>query len=144
MYQMTCDEYEELRAETGNTCTICGIAGELTKPGLLYLDHDEQVDIWAVRGLLCPSCNVCVTSHPRKIGLDRVAAYFDGAWYRRRLAAIGQLHAPHRKVHSWRRPDGSIEVTAIWPDWGCGRYRPWVVVDGSPRMRDLTTWSVRS
>lgn len=55
-YRMSCEQIAELIAETDGRCQICGIL-ERYMYGVLHIDHDKALGYWAVRGLLCPSCN---------------------------------------------------------------------------------------
>lgn len=51
-YRLTCEEYDDLVLRAEGRCDRCGIpyAG-------LVIDHDHGAGNWAVRGLLCRSCN---------------------------------------------------------------------------------------
>ncbi|WP_408995540.1 endonuclease domain-containing protein [Streptomyces scabiei] len=52
-YSLSCAEYDDLRREAGGGCMVCGV--ETERP---YIDHDHQLGNWAVRGLVCHTCNV--------------------------------------------------------------------------------------
>lgn len=54
---MTCEQFDDLYAAVAGRCEICGARGEETPNGMLFLDHDYSRGYWAVRGLLCNSCN---------------------------------------------------------------------------------------
>lgn len=88
VYLLTCDQYERLRIEASDRCQICRTSGPETKHGFLVIDHDAFVGQWAVRGLLCSSCNYrvpygLVATDPRDTD------YLANPWYMRMLAARG-------------------------------------------------------
>jgi len=56
-YEMTCDEFEALRARAGGRCEVCRRLPEETGAKKLFIDHDGQYGTAAVRGLLCGRCN---------------------------------------------------------------------------------------
>lgn len=77
-YQLSCEEFDALRAITPGRCHWCGRA-----TARLEIDHDHAVGGWAVRGLLCRSCNRRVRLvedgiHPRT---DDVERYLRNAWH---------------------------------------------------------------
>lgn len=51
-YRLTCEEFDALVKRSEGRCDICGVI-----TFLLVIDHDHDLGLWAVRGLLCPSCN---------------------------------------------------------------------------------------
>lgn len=52
-YNLTCEQFEDdLLAFAGYACQRCGEATDR-----FHIDHDHALGDWAVRGLLCPSCN---------------------------------------------------------------------------------------
>lgn len=54
-YGITPERYDELLAEQGGGCGICGALPETQQHGVLPVDHDHATG--EVRGLLCSSCN---------------------------------------------------------------------------------------
>jgi hypothetical protein len=54
---MDCAEFDELIARAGDRCEICRARGPETAHRRLFIDHDERLGRWAVRGLLCGTCN---------------------------------------------------------------------------------------
>ncbi len=66
-YRLTCGEFDQLRRRAGDKCEICR-SGPMPGPrGMLFIDHDEMKGKWAVRGLLCNTCN-------SSLGLSHFAA----------------------------------------------------------------------
>lgn len=57
LYGLTCDDYDRLIERADNSCETCGIRAEDTPHGVLHIDHDATVSLYAVRGLLCSRCN---------------------------------------------------------------------------------------
>lgn len=130
-YLMTCDQYEQMRAEAQDCCQICGITGLETPHGFLVIDHDAYVGNWAVRGLLCSNCN---TKLPASATPDdpRFQRHVADPWYLRMLASLGL--GPDVPVEP---PVGSIIQ--------CGRRR-WIHEPGGWRATDRygitqETWS---
>lgn len=74
-YQLTCDEMGALLTRSGGVCEICGRG--MRKP---YIDHDHELGKWAVRGLLCPSCNVRLALRPGFLDEPEVVAYLANAF----------------------------------------------------------------
>ncbi|MEU4570745.1 endonuclease domain-containing protein [Micromonospora sp. NPDC023956] len=56
-YRLTCEDYDERFESTGNRCELCGVSGPRSAHRQLYVDHCPQMGPWAVRGLLCGTCN---------------------------------------------------------------------------------------
>jgi len=56
-YGMSCDQFDDLYRSASGRCEICGVRGEDTPTSRLFIDHDQAVGYYAVRGLLCNSCN---------------------------------------------------------------------------------------
>lgn len=82
-YFMSCNEYEQLLKRADGRCEMCGIAAEDTPRGKLDIDHDGQLGYTAVRGLLCPACNIDVmlVENGRRSIDDRIAAYLANPWH---------------------------------------------------------------
>lgn len=78
MYGMRCDEYELLRLRGKYLCELCGRSKDR-----LVIDHDHDVDEYAVRGVICDKCN----AHMRRIDSgerpidERTGAYIVNPWY---------------------------------------------------------------
>jgi hypothetical protein len=81
-YGMTCQDYNDLRADSNGCCNLCG-----DTHGWMNIDHDHELGGGAVRGLLCPRCNA---GHMRRIDWgeraidDRTREYLISPWYLRR------------------------------------------------------------
>ena len=82
-YGISADEYDQLLAEQGGVCKICGadnpqikVPGKRTKN--LYVDHDHKSG--KIRGLLCQPCNTVLgRMNDDPILLRRAAKYLEGA-----------------------------------------------------------------
>lgn len=72
-YQLSCPEYDQLFDLARDRCEICGT----TSVGLV-VDHDPRLGDWAVRGLLCNTCN----SGLHHLRGARVSRYLANPWYR--------------------------------------------------------------
>lgn len=68
-YNLTCDQYEQMKARAAGRCEICQIAEEKTPRRSLVIDHFRGEDLFFVRGLLCDKCNSLMSRH------DRTAAW---------------------------------------------------------------------
>lgn len=90
-YALSCRDYEQLLAETGQRCGICGCHGTKNTGGRLFIDHDKTIGRWAVRGLLCHRCNSLIADKPGwGVGLPPGAEeYLANPWFMRRLAEAG-------------------------------------------------------
>ncbi|OIJ95417.1 hypothetical protein BIV24_09045 [Streptomyces colonosanans] len=73
--------------QAGRRCQLCGRTGEETGHGHLVVDHDFRVGDWAVRGVLCSTCNGKIEyADPSD---PACAAYLGNPWYRRMFATRG-------------------------------------------------------
>jgi recombination endonuclease VII len=111
MYLLSCAEYDVLVADHDARCAICRRTAGETSHGFLCIDHDPPVGDWAVRGLLCSSCNGRLSMSPG--WRPEAEVYLAFPWYRqwlreRALPTAAQPEPPlgatimegHR---SWRR-----------------------------------------
>jgi hypothetical protein len=103
VYQLECDDYDRLVARAGGKCQICGTAPEQTKHGFLVIDHDDAVGQWAVRGLLCSTCNSAL---PMGSAPEWAADYLANPWWRLELERIGVDASPRPE------PPAGAEVVA--------------------------------
>lgn len=86
-YRLRCDDFDELLQHAKHRCQVCHRAASETGHGYLVVDHDYRVGDWAVRGLLCSSCNGSVDYPDRRT--PAINAYLQHPWYERMLAARG-------------------------------------------------------
>jgi len=115
-YLMSCEDFDTLVAHYEDRCGICRRAGHETTHGFLCIDHNPFVGRWAVRGLLCGTCNA-------RLSIDHAwrpeaVAYLADPWYLRRFAELGLSvdlsaepppgsaiaaggHQWHRTQHGW-------------------------------------------
>ncbi|MFG2001739.1 endonuclease domain-containing protein [Spirillospora sp. NPDC048911] len=120
-YSLTCSQYEGLLAESDRSCQICRLPAAETPARKLFIDHDSLHGRWAVRGLLCNSCNTRLEY--QNLFRDEVEGYLANAWFLRALAdadmpfsrpvepPIGSivrdgLDVEWRRVDAWWRPCG--------------------------------------
>ncbi|MGH7179501.1 MAG: endonuclease VII domain-containing protein [Tepidisphaeraceae bacterium] len=67
-YRLTVEQYDRLRLNADDSCSICG------RRGSLVIDHDHRTG--EVRGLLCPGCNAGLGMlGDSEAGLERALAY---------------------------------------------------------------------
>lgn len=105
-YGLSCDLYEQMLTESGQRCQICGCGPQGNTSGKLFIDHENAVGTWAVRGLLCHRCN---SLNANRAGWNVTAPegsslYLANPWYRRRLAELGISADPPAE------PDPSAQV----------------------------------
>lgn len=81
VYDMTCDDYDQLVDDADGRCQICRVAPHETNRGFLVIDHDAKVGPWAVRGLLCSDCNTAI---PCGSAPGWARAYLASPWWRAR------------------------------------------------------------
>lgn len=122
IYQMTCEQYESLIAETGNRCEVCGLHGLENPKRKLFIDHDRALGDWAVRGLLCNLCNTILGIDNEVPRTPSMASYLAKPWYMRMLADRGiALGIPEEP------PIGSVVVPSV-KGWARRRTkRGWIV-----------------
>lgn len=90
-YGLTCGVYEQMLQGTGQHCEICGCPPQGNTAGKLFIDHENALGRWAVRGLLCHRCNSLNAVRPGwnvqvPEGSERYLTY---PWYRRELTRRG-------------------------------------------------------
>lgn len=90
-YFLDCADYDALVEHAADCCQICGRAGKETGHGYLVIDHDATLGNWAVRGLLCSSCNLQI-EHGR---VDS-GAYLASPWH----ARYGLTYKPEPELGS--------------------------------------------
>lgn len=127
-YRLDCSQYELLRADAGDRCQLCHIEPAETPQGYLVIDHDPKVGWWAVRGLVCSTCNT--TRIPFEAPTDLTLRQFlANPWYQRTFGVGPELppeppqgtRATYRKriwVHEddrWYSQNGHLEP--LEPQW---------------------------
>jgi hypothetical protein len=95
-YRLTCREFAQLQDITPGRCQMCG-----ERTSKLVIDHDHGLGFWAVRGLVCETCNVVLGKieggvSPRTATADR---YLAAAWHARQVTteAKRQRARPRKK-----------------------------------------------
>lgn len=93
-YRMTCEEFDSLLTRAKERCEICRTPPEKTGHGILFIDHDYEVGQWAVRGLLCSTCNSQLPYHQMPYQYFRrhrraVRCYLASPWWQSHLAELG-------------------------------------------------------
>ena len=77
-HNITLDEYEQMLADQGGVCAVCG-SGPIKNR--LCVDHDhsccpgERGCGGCIRGLLCVGCNVALGFYEKVVADERYAAY---------------------------------------------------------------------
>jgi hypothetical protein len=133
-YLLNCVDYEELLAESRGGCQICSFPAAQMPQQKLYIDHQGYE--WAVRGLLCISCNSGIGNHDFQRGQwgrpDGASEYLANAWFLRKAAErgidladrseppAGTVTEDHKGIRWTTSGDGHW-----WPDRGHHRYRTW-------------------
>lgn len=108
-YLLTCKQYEYLLRRSGGRCEICHLPAEENTSGRLYIDHDPARGRWAVRGLLCRTCNAT----ERFSHVVDARRYHESAWYWYVITAkdeppIGALVRDHAERPWERTADGWV------------------------------------
>lgn len=83
VYRLTCRQYNRLLSRAAGRCETCGLPDYQNRKGKLWIDHDNQLGNWAVRGLICLSCNNNIHRMPVR------AEYEANAYFRTLLAEAG-------------------------------------------------------
>ncbi|MFD1546942.1 endonuclease domain-containing protein [Nonomuraea guangzhouensis] len=117
-YGLSCATYEQMLQESGQRCEICGTAPQGNTSGKLFIDHENALGTWAVRGLLCHRCNSLNANRPgwnvtAPEGSDR---YLANPWFHRRLAELGiSADAPAEP------PPGALVSDSLGRTWSYSR-----------------------
>lgn len=121
LYGLTCEQYEELLADSRRNCQLCGEESARK----LVIDHDHAVGQWAVRGLLCDRCNGMLRYD--KADPHWATAYLTDPWWARMLRDRG-IHA------DMAEPDGTRVLDffgRLWlrraDGWYVGAYKSQVI-----------------
>lgn len=133
-YGLNCDLYEQMLEETGQRCEICGSPPQGNTAGKLFIDHDNAIGIWAVRGLLCHRCNSLIADKPGwgAVPPNGHQEYLHRPWYVRQAHALGvALDLP---------PEPALTAQVLDPHGRTWRHTwmGWRARDGRARSR---TWA---
>lgn len=127
-YRMSCEDYDALLRRARHRCEICRKRGEDTTHGFLCIDHDAAVAQWAVRGLLCSSCNTQL-DYPYFVGkAPRASVYLAAPWY---VTMLGK-----RGLTAELPPEPPVGTAVRVAKSGVWRRTP----EGWCRSRYLRTW----
>ena len=75
-YNITLNDYDEMRKAQNYCCAICGIHEDLATRSALHVDHDHKTG--KVRGLLCLFCNTVLGKvHDSAETLQKMIEYLD-------------------------------------------------------------------
>lgn len=86
-YRLSCDSMNELLERSGGRCEICRVSGVESSHRMLYIDHDTTYGYWAVRGLLCGTCNT-ILEHENHFS-EAAELYLQRSWFKQRATALG-------------------------------------------------------
>lgn len=119
-YKLGCAQYEYLLARSGQECEICGLPGTECPRGKLHIDHHGHK--WAVRGLLCNTCNTALSGRVAERRPRWAADYLANSWWIKECERVG---VPAKMAPE---PDfGSVirdQWNAVWLREGDGLWRP--------------------
>ncbi|HET6634947.1 MAG TPA: endonuclease domain-containing protein [Streptomyces sp.] len=116
-YGLTCCAYDQLVREAGGRCQICGRAGQATGRGYLVVDHDPKIGDWAVRGLLCSTCNLTIEYADAPTSTQ--AAYLASPWHARRGLTVPDEPPVGSRVQTGRRT--YLRTSSAWE--ACDEFR---------------------
>lgn len=97
-YRMTCEEFGRLVDRSRGACEICH-----RRVKKLYIDHDHDIGVWAVRGLVCPSCNVLLALRPEFSEEPAVRDYLDNPFHSSGPALRSSGNGPPAQQSGWAR-----------------------------------------
>ena len=120
-YKLNCEQYERLLARCGQLCEICRGSAAETKTGKLCIDHSGPK--WAVRGLLCNTCNTSLRDG--RGWFPGGPEYLAGTWWVQECARVGvpTKLAPEPAIGSAIRDQfGTVWMHIETGDWrgNCG------------------------
>lgn len=84
-YKLSCGQYEELLARSGQKCEICRHEVNGVRTRKLAIDHSGPR--WAVRGLLCTGCNARLGE--ANDAFPGARSYLKNAWWKQKCAVLG-------------------------------------------------------
>lgn len=141
VYGMSCNDLDALYVRAGHACEICGAPERPGDP--LNIDHEAFLGKYAVRGLLCRSCNGWLGNsyHPNiRASGPEAERYLDAPWWARSGGprALGHARwAPDLNGGRLHTAIGTISKIGKWgPQSSCGvqlasrsGYQLWEVID---------------
>jgi len=119
-HKLGCAQYEQLLARSGQRCEICDLPGRENVRGKLHIDHLGHD--WAVRGLLCNSCNTALNKDAARRNARWAAEYLANSWWVKECERLGV------SIELAPEPDcGSAirdQFNVVWLREGDGMWRP--------------------
>ena len=79
-YGLSCREFDQLRQRASGRCEIC--EPWVPRFGVLHVDHDHALGLWAVRGLLCANCNIRIEVTQGFVNQPAVRAYLANPFHK--------------------------------------------------------------
>lgn len=127
-YKLSCGQYEALIARAGQLCEICRDSATETAFGKLFIDHSGPK--WAVRGLLCNTCNTRLRDG--RGWTPGGAEYLAKTWWIQECARVGVAPklAPEPPIASVIRD----QFGTTWIRHLTGEWRAQNGSSGEPRM----------
>jgi hypothetical protein len=135
LHLLGCEQYERLLSRSGQQCEICRAPGTDSTRGKLRIDHFGYA--WAVRGLLCNTCNTRLTSDAARRHAPWAAGYLADSWWIAECRRLGVpvAEAPEPGHGSAIRDQWNV----TWLREGDGKWRPHG--SGKPGISSATwTW----
>lgn len=121
-FNLTCDDYDRLRARSAGCCELCGTPEVETPRGALIIDHFQNRDDFYVRGLICDKCNAVMSCHDgnkvwgaNRRWADKAASYAANSFQPPSRPVLPQAKpvAPRtRSRRMLRLPLGDVEAIA--------------------------------
>jgi len=102
-YNLTCDQYDEMRRRAQERCEICETPEAETTRGALVVDHFDGGGAWFVRGLLCDRCNSVMSRYDRAVVWGPASLPYAERAHEYHLNAFGQLRKAAEYIAS-RKP----------------------------------------
>ena len=119
-HMLGCEQYEQLLARSGQRCEICRTPGKDCPRGKLAIDHFGHD--WAVRGLLCNTCNTSLSAEVARACPPWAAGYLSNSWWIKECERLGvpTTLAPEPDYGSAIRDQFGV----MWMREGDGKWRP--------------------
>ena len=120
LHKIGCHQYEYLLERSDRKCEICRVPSASATRGKLHIDHDHAWPEWAVRGLLCNTCNARLGGVQEPTAA--VLAYLANAWWKQECGRLGVPLDIQQEP-----PIGSAirdQFVAVWFREEDGRWRP--------------------